>query len=83
MKHKMEQDCTIIENTMNYQIWSEGYITNGLTGYAFFHGEIESDNFINACKIFFKDSKYYNVVKNTYFGCRLFDNKEDARKNFG
>jgi hypothetical protein len=68
---------------MKYQIWSEGYQATGESSGAYKHGELEANNFKEACDNFFNDDKYYNSDKLTYWGCRLFDNEVDARKSFG
>ncbi len=69
-----------------YQVWSEGYEASGNSANAEFHGEIDADDFAQACEKAFKEpelANYFNRKKLTYWGCRLFDNEQEARKEFG
>ena len=81
---------------MKYDIWIEGYLTTGMEGIPAkarcLATGAEGDSFWDAV------SKWYNSipdVKHKYgelsfkgndialWGCRLFDNEEDARRSFG
>lgn len=70
-----------------YEIWAEGYAVTGDCSGAFKIGEIEAIDFQLACDKYaelhseFKD--YYNPQHRSYWGCKLFDNLDDARKSFG
>lgn len=69
-----------------YQVWSEGYAATGNSSGAELLGEAEADDFASACSTFFEGSdreKYFDQQRLTYWGCRLFDNEQDARKAFG
>lgn len=88
-----------------FEIWSEGYRTNGESSQAHFHGKSRGKDFIEACQNFFKGARYFSVHRpeeiyteselstlerlgmtepTAYFwGCKLYDNETDARKNFG
>lgn len=69
-----------------YQVWSEGYEASGNAAHAELHGEVDAEDFSSACEALFKDSnrlQYFDRQRLTYWGCRLFDNEEDARKAFG
>ena len=66
-----------------YEIWSEGYSMNSDQCGATKLGEIDANNFQQACDSFFKGDKLYNPSTLTYWSCKLFDNQEDARKSFG
>ena len=68
---------------MIYEIWMEGYAAIGEYSGATFHGKIEAESFKDACIKKFQGNKYFNSEKLTYWGCGLFDNVIDARKNFG
>ncbi|EBF8123335.1 hypothetical protein ACVY1S_002049 [Salmonella enterica subsp. enterica] len=71
---------------MKYQIWSEGYEATGNSGSAELLGEVEADDFASACSALFEGTdreKYFNKQRLTYWGCRLFDNEQDAKKSFG
>lgn len=70
-----------------YQIWEEGYATNGNSATAKFLGEHKALSFRLACIKALIANKYglsdYNIVNNTNWGCSFYDNEIDARKNFG
>lgn len=68
---------------MKYEIWSEGYRATGQSGTANFMGKAAGDNFKKACASFFKGDAYYSVHNNTYWACKLYDNKIDASRSFG
>ena len=76
-----------MENLKQYNIWSEGFRTNGEVSSAFFIGTSFGSNFKEACNNFaIKDAnfkRYYSSNDLTYWGCKLFDNETDARVNFG
>lgn len=76
-----------MENLKQYDIWSEGFRTNGEASGAFFIGTSFGSNFKEACdNLAIKDAnfkRYYDDNKLTYWGCKLFDNEADARVNFG
>ena len=72
-----------------FNIWAEGFSATGQTGEANFIGFSEGMTFLEACNNFSLVNelfgKYYNVNNGvpTHWGCRLFDNEQDARKTFG
>jgi hypothetical protein len=66
-----------------FQIWSEGYRATGQNATANRHGVMTGENFREACLNFFKENKYYDAQKNTYWGCRLFPDEHAARQSFG
>lgn len=71
-----------------FEIWSEGFAVTGQSGEAMLMGRAKGESFEDACADHFdpndpNDSKYYDPKRNTYWGCRLFDNEADARKSFG
>jgi hypothetical protein len=66
-----------------FNIWSEGFQTNGESDTASYHGQMEADTFKEACQIMFKEIDSYDPKRNTLWGCRLFDNERDARRSFG
>ena len=76
-----------MENLKQYDIWSEGFRTNGEASGAFFIGTSLGSNFKEACdNLAIKDAnfkRYYSSNDLTYWGCKLFDNEVDARANFG
>jgi hypothetical protein len=70
-----------------FDIWAEGYLTNGGFGGAIHLGKCCGETFKQACenkaKIDKDFKKYFNSETMTYWGCKLFDNESDARKTFG
>lgn len=78
------------ETTKRWQIWCEGYLATGMEGIpakAHLFGEVEAETFQEACDNFFtrsaEDKTLYHPSPPRYWGCGLFDNEADARKNFG
>jgi hypothetical protein len=71
---------------MKYEIWAEGFVTNGEQTGARFHGTFEADSFAKACDFWARtlpSEKHFDRDRLTYWGCRLFDNEIDARRSFG
>lgn len=69
-----------------YDVWSEGYSATGQRSTAQFHGRFKGTSFTEACQAWAATSiqpEYFNLKSLTYWGCKLFDNEEDARKAFG
>lgn len=70
-----------------FQIWMEGYRVTGNSDGASFLGEIEAESFQEACDKFLENDPgwkdLYSSKNRSIWGCRLFDNEEDARKSFG
>lgn len=75
-----------------WEIWAEGYLATGMDGIparASLMGRSKGETFLDACSQLFKANPkfdgtyYYDAKRNTYWGCRLFDNEADARKLFG
>lgn len=61
----------------------EGLEMNGARCGARFIGTFEAETFAQACRKAFKEDSFYDPMRNSYFGCRLYDNEADARKTFG
>lgn len=68
-----------------YEIWAEGYQTNGEHGTASLLNRVVAANFLDACRKKYHWDSYYSERDGIpyYWGCRLFDNEADARKAFG
>ena len=70
-----------------FAIWSEGYASTGGSAGAHYHGIGKGRTFREACENFFKDraedKKYFNAKDLTYWGCKIYDNEDDASKTFG
>ncbi len=77
------------EDEKQFAIWSEGYIATGESSGASFHGTFTAVTFRDAVEKWrdtLKDQHSKNCVDVealTFWGCRLFDNLDDARKRFG
>lgn len=71
----------------NFEIWCEGYIIQGNRDGASLLGTAAGETFKDAAISLFRsngDSRCDFIADSmTYWGCRLFDNEIDARKNFG
>lgn len=78
-----------------YQVWAEGFAATGEHGTAFqlnltnetctlWKGDSFREACLNALKsLNWETDRYYDYSRNTYWGCRFFDNEQDARKSFG
>lgn len=66
-----------------FHIWSEGYVVSGDSDCARCQASIEAETFRDACKMYYGGNKYFDAERLTYWGCRLFDNEQDARKAYG
>ncbi|MDD4402024.1 MAG: hypothetical protein PHI24_09150 [Desulfitobacteriaceae bacterium] len=77
----MRERCRLIE------IWSEGYIVTGNHGFATLHGKVEAHDLKEACDLFAASNQefahYYDANNMRWWGCRIFDNWEDALKSYG
>lgn len=72
-----------------WPLWVEGYVATGESADATFLGSFEGETFQDAIQAY-KDSltddysrKCVDVERQTFWGCRFFDNEADARKSFG
>lgn len=74
-------------NTILYEIWSEGFVVQGNSSGAIYHGSEYARTFKEACNKLSKKSlefnRYYDPEDMTFWGCRLFDNESEARESFG
>ncbi len=74
---------------MKYDVWTEGYRCSGNSETAQHHGAFEANSFVDAVKAFrdtVKDDhsrSCIDIENMNYWGCRFFDNENDARKSFG
>ena len=70
-----------------WPVWMEGFAATGNAKSAEYGGEFEGETFADACENWLKashgDEHLFDKAKLTYWGCQLFDNEADARKNFG
>ena len=74
---------------MKFQLWTEGYQATGSKACATYYGEFEAKTFRDAV-IKFKATveseqtrETIDTERLTFWGCKFFDNEEDARKSFG
>ena len=81
---------------MKYDIWTEGFQGSGDRGYAHpLAFGVEAPSFIEAVQKWWDALKSVSNPKKLYgeitikngtasiWGCKLFDNEQDARKSFG
>jgi hypothetical protein len=69
-----------------FEIWAEGYQTTGQSSEACYFGNAYGADFKDACITFFSVRArpgWFNPERMTHWGCRLFDNEQDARRSFG
>jgi hypothetical protein len=67
-------------------IWEEGYLCSGCEGIpspAHLVAVVRATTFKEACILHYGKDPYFSAERLTYWGCRLFDNEADARKEFG
>lgn len=72
--------------SQTFIVWREGYrVTGNNSGAEKVANITVSDytSFREACELEFINRSYYDPRRNTLWGCKLFDNEEDARKSFG
>lgn len=78
-------------NKKAFDIYEEGFRTNGESAYAHYLGVGYGESFIEACKEFIARTKYGKIyIDDTTgeeyacdWGCRWFPTLEEAQKNFG
>lgn len=70
-----------------WQVWAEGYRTNGEAAGAKLLGEAESVTFGEAVLAVIEGNpelaKHFDPERVTYWGCRIFHREQDARRAFG
>jgi len=76
-----------------YEVWMEGYAATGEHGSAhrlvskegktLWEGETFKDAVKAAVEEVIEEKNYYDPERNTYWGCRFFDNEAEARSSFG
>lgn len=71
-----------------FDVWEEGYITNGMRGTARLLGTYEARSFQEACDLAGaendrKGGYKYDPKTRSIWGCRLFNNEAAAREYFG
>ena len=74
--------------SMKWQVWQEGAVTMEGHYPHYLLAEIEAGTFDEACQKLsnMPEHKQWMRQSNThwyYWGCRLFDNRGDAARNFG
>lgn len=70
---------------MKYALWVEGYAATGQSSRAEYLGTFEGVDFkdaVRAMKFTIGDNTV-DIENCTWWGCRIFDNEEDARRSFG
>lgn len=68
-----------------WEVWMEGYATNGNRGTAEYLGSVEAETFQEACDKLapVKYAAYYDAKRLTVWGCRLFPTGSEAVNSFG
>ena len=82
------RDVTLLEWVLDeqyktYEVWSEGYSATGDRGVARLMGRVEAKSFKGACDKLFENDSLFDPDRMTHWGCRLYDNEQDARRLFG
>lgn len=68
-----------------YEVWRTGFICTGMDSPAKAKklGETEADSFKEACIELLKDNPDFDKERFKLWGCGLYDNETEARKQFG
>lgn len=69
-----------------FDIWMEGFHINEGRTPGMYCGQYSGNTFQEACAKWNDlcgEPGYYDASRNTYYGCRFFDNEADARRSFG
>jgi len=71
-----------------YEVWMEGHGAQGNAAGAHLVGKYMASDFAEACRLAFTEDdgsldELFNPDTLTYWGCGLFDNEMDARRNYG
>ena len=66
-----------------YDVWMEGYRVLGNEQGAELLGSATAETFKEACDIVCMGDDHYDSYAGEVWGCRLYDNEEEARKSFG
>jgi hypothetical protein len=70
---------------MKFEIWREGYATNGQRSGEALMRTVEADTFQEACIKAFEGDDYFRFIggKPCHWGCELFPTQEEAHKKWG
>lgn len=71
------------ESPQTIEVWCEGYMATGDSAEARLLGKTRASTLKEACDKLYSNDPSYDPERMTYWGCRLFDNEDDARKSFG
>ena len=77
------------ELVQHYNLWTEGYKATGDYSPANYHGQWAGDSFQDAIQAFkdslgdHRDATLIDVERETFWGCKFFDNETDARRFVG
>lgn len=68
-----------------FEIWQEGFLIQGMDSPAgaSYIGRFKAETFKEACVKAFGENEYFSPEYLTFWGCKLYDNEEEARKAFG
>lgn len=72
-----------------WEVWVEGFVAQGNANYAWRLGYMLAPSHLLACRWLYRlarmDPFHYREAEGiaSYWGCRMWDNEEDARSSFG
>ena len=70
-----------------FDIYIEGFHAQGNWSGAEYVGFAKGETFAEACSNFYRtqtaEFSLYNADRNSFWGCRLFENLEEAQRTFG
>jgi hypothetical protein len=66
-----------------WDIWVEGFRMDRFRGRASFIDKAIGKTFQEACDKYYEGHGLYNSKNLSFWGCKLFDNEDDARKSHG
>lgn len=66
-----------------YRVWAEGFCITGDSGKCQFLGEALGTSFKDACRYLMRHSTSYDPATNSYWACRLYPTKAQAKRSFG
>ena len=86
-KNKRQFTCEECHKKLIVEIWVEGYQATGQQGTANCFGWYRANSLLEACEKLAKVNPEFDrlFVRHfmTYWGCKIFDNEEEARKAYG
>ena len=78
-----------VSDLNTYTLWMEGVLATGIQAPASYLGEWPGETFLDACKKWAKDTDQGTLFRvgaggvPISWGCQIYDNEVDARRQFG